>query len=569
MYCENCGLALDASSLFCSSCGARVESTNSFTKHSVDFDSNKKISLHEKYQFEINELLSKGYSKLEVVPPMWDFLWKIGVDIKPPPLLSPAQIGLFCGGGFAFLFFITDLIKHYLSNGYIQSFGMYLFMGIAFGVLMMAVSWFRNQKLNGKSETSIPTNLPLNQHSKDKSFTLFGILDNGALKKKAIEERKYLEFFNPSYKLNNSEKENLNLLLELAQQIDKAIEKELLKGDFWSTNPINIDLLSISIEKEYFNNSMIDLNSIIEINNWLKSTLEGIIEVELIKVNLTSTIRLYQEEIKNINETYRIYINDETISKTDRSERLWEICSNILLKLFNKQAEIKNIDLIIKALQDSSLGETLEKFTREAFKSDPHFTYIVFRDNIYNKETAIDNMVLIDDGKLSRLLDYLNSYYANVLIFLEGNNLRASHCNTTMENSENADKDRIISINISIFIVIFLSSFIGDTDKAFGSIVVWGVMLVGFAFYFINKNNSYKCTECNSYKTVVLAKKDFQGSYSYSYDTTERDRMTNSKGELTGHIERRVTKRKEVNKYDIATYCLACNSIHFDRIEEE
>ena len=569
MFCIECGNKLPSDSLFCSSCGTRVENTNSFTKPSENFDRNKNSSLHEKYQFEIDELLSKGYSKLEVVPPIWEFFWKMGVDIKPPPLLSPAQIGLFCGGGFAVLFFISDLIKHYLINGYIKSLGIYLFMGIAFGVLMMAASWYRNQKLNGKFEKSNKPNILLNQHRKDKSFTLFGILDNGALKKKAIEERKHLEFFNSSYKLNNSEKESLNLLVELAKQVDKAIEKGLLKGEFWTSNPINIEYLTLSIEKNYINQSMIDLNSIKEINNWLKSTLNAIIEVELIKVHLTSTIRSYQEEIKNINESYKIYINDETISKSDRSERLWEICSNIILKSFNKYAEIKNIDLIVKALQDSSLGETLEKFTREAFKSDPHFTYTVFRDNVYDKETTAENMILIDDDKLNQLLYYLNSYYSNVIIFLEGNNVRASHCNATMENSEAADKDRIISINISIFIVIFLLSFIGDTDKAFGSIIIWGFMLAGFAVYFINKNNSYKCTDCNAYKTVVLAKKDFQGSYSYSYDTTERDRMTNSKGELTGHIERRVTKKQTVNKYDIATYCLACNSIHFDKIEEE
>ena len=189
MFCIECGGKLSSDSLFCSSCGTRVEKTNSFEEHNKDYDHNKKSLLHEKYQNEVDELLAKGYSKLEAVPPIWNFLWKIGIDIKPPPLLSSVQIGLFCGGGFAFLFFISDLFQYYLINGHIKSFGIYLFMGIAFGVLTMAVSWFRNQKLNGKFEKPNPTNLPLNQQSKDRFFTLFGILDNGALKKKAIEER--------------------------------------------------------------------------------------------------------------------------------------------------------------------------------------------------------------------------------------------------------------------------------------------------------------------------------------------------------------------------------------------
>lgn len=569
MFCTECGVKLISDSLFCSSCGKRVEIPHGFKNNNDDIKLTKENSIRDKYQTEINELLSKGYSKFEVAPPIWEFFWKIGLDIQPPLLFTPVQVGLIFGGLFGILSFIWDLLRYFLFNRNIESFWTYALMGVAFGFLMMFVRWYSDQKVNVKQEKTNPNIYIKNQYSKDKYFTLFGMLDNGSLKKRAISERKYLEVFKSNYKLTNSEKEALNLLLDLSKQVDKAIEKELLHGDFWSTNPINTNLLSLSIENNYYNGSMIDLNLISQINNWLKLTLDAIIEAELIKSNLTSAVRLYQDEIKNINENYKTYINDETISKIDRSDRLWEICINTLLKSYNKYIDVKNTDLIIKALQDSSLGETIEKFSRDAFKSDSHFTYTVFRDNLYNKVTTAENMILIDDDKLSQILDYLNAFYSNIEIFIEGNNLRPSHCNETMENSEAADKDRIISINVTIFIVIVLSSFVGETEKAFGSIFIWGLILAGFAIYFINKNNSYKCAACEAYKTVVLAKKDFQGSYSYSYDTTERDRMTNSKGELTGHIERRVTKRQTVNKYDIATYCLACNSIHFDMIEEE
>lgn len=420
-----------------------------------------------------------------------------------------------------------------------------------------------------KYKSEIENIKKLKLKSTGKFITFFGLLDEGALKNKARQEREFLRTFNPTHTPTTQEGESLNLMISLASQINTAIDEGSLKGDFWSTNPINIDTLSLSIKNNYINKEMIDFKIINEINSWLKSTLDAVDEIKLINKSLTLSTRTYQEEIKTISEQYKTFINDETISKTERSERFWEIISNTILKSFNQHTQTNNLDFIVKALQDSSLGETLEKFTKEAFNSNPSFTYSVFRNNLYDKLTIAENMMLIKEEKLNEFLDYLNSYYSNVLMFIEGNKLRDSHCDLTAENSEAADKDRLKSIAAIIFIAIIVLFILVDPNKLIANTIIWGAVLTGISFYFINKLNTYKCTDCGFYKSLVLAKKDFQGSYSYSYNATERDRLTNAKGDTTGHIERQVKKTKTVNKYAIATYCLSCNSIHYDDIEEE
>ena len=420
--------------------------------------------------------------------------------------------------------------------------------------------------IDSLGSTKIHDSKPLEN---DKSITFFGVFDGGALKKKAREKRFYLNSFNTDYKLTSQQEKSLNLLVELSGGINAEIDSGNLKGEFWDSRPLNFDFIEVSLRNKYLNSSIIDLKLIDDINKWLHSTLESIQEIDLIRRYLTPGVKAFIENIKKIDEIDKNFVNDEVISKVDRSRRLWEVVSTVLVQSFDEYVKINNIKLLAKVLNESSLGETVEKYTKEAFNSSPQFTYSVFNDNIYfNEYSPVDNMVLIDDEHLNELMNYLDFYRKIVQIFIDGNNLRRSHCNENLENSLEVDQDKLLSIHAVLFLFCIISVF-ADGKEIFLGIVVWCCVFGASLFYFINKLDRYTCTVCDEYKSIVLAKKDFQRSYSVQYSGNERDRITNSKGELSGHVERNVVKSKKIFKYDAATYCLACNNIHLFDIEEE
>jgi hypothetical protein len=156
MYCEKCGYKLDSDSLFCTFCGVKIE-LNSTKQENI---SNKNDSLNEKYKQDIDYLISKGYKKIEVEPLLFKFLWRKGIDVKPPPLLSFPIIGLFSGLGFSILSFIFDYLKYVILNNNLKSILMYIVTGILFGAFTVVFFWYRKRKLIGKNNSSAESSKP-------------------------------------------------------------------------------------------------------------------------------------------------------------------------------------------------------------------------------------------------------------------------------------------------------------------------------------------------------------------------------------------------------------------------
>ncbi|OOG39167.1 DUF6404 family protein [Rhodanobacter sp. C05] len=48
----------------------------------------ERVDLYREY------MASRGIAPKTSVPPMWDFLWRLGLEIPPPPFINPAVLAL-------------------------------------------------------------------------------------------------------------------------------------------------------------------------------------------------------------------------------------------------------------------------------------------------------------------------------------------------------------------------------------------------------------------------------------------------------------------------------------------
>ena len=54
----------------------------------IRMNQQERVDLYREY------MASKGVDPKTSVPPMWDFLWRLGLEIPPPPFINPAVLAL-------------------------------------------------------------------------------------------------------------------------------------------------------------------------------------------------------------------------------------------------------------------------------------------------------------------------------------------------------------------------------------------------------------------------------------------------------------------------------------------